>query len=220
MPAQQRLEPGNGVRLQIELRLIDQREFVLRQRAAKIDFELAARLHVLVHRRLEEAKGALPVAFGAMQGEIRVLQDLLAVGSGGRQQDDADARRGIDQLALDQTGATDLLDQPARQRRRRLRLWLSALEDGEFVAAQPRHDIAASDHGADPVRDDAKQMVAGVTPQCFVDGLETAEVDGQHRRRFAAGFGQPLVSFSWNSRRLPSLVSVSVRALASRSLMS
>jgi hypothetical protein len=66
VPAQQRFESGDPVRGQIKLRLIDQREFPKRQRAAQVDFEVAATLHLLVHRRLEEAIVSVPVAFRAM----------------------------------------------------------------------------------------------------------------------------------------------------------
>jgi hypothetical protein len=79
VPAQQRFESGDPVRGQIKLRLIDQREFPKRQRAAQVDFEVAATVHLLVHRRLEEAIVSVPVAFRAMQGKIRVLQDLRAI---------------------------------------------------------------------------------------------------------------------------------------------
>jgi hypothetical protein len=50
LPAQQGFEAGDAVQLQIELRLVDQPEFLLCQRTAKIDLEIAAGLHLLIHR--------------------------------------------------------------------------------------------------------------------------------------------------------------------------
>ena len=122
-----------------------------------------------------------------MQSEIGILQDLLAVGSAGGKQHDADAGGGIDQLAIEQIGTADLIDEPKRQRRRRLRLRLADLDDRELVASQPGDDIVAPGGGANPFADHGQQPVAGVAPERFVDGLEAVEIDGQNRHGFGSG---------------------------------
>jgi hypothetical protein len=52
----------------------------------------------------------MSVAFGAMQGKVRILQQLIVVGRLSRQQDDAHACRDVDQMALYQIGAADQID--------------------------------------------------------------------------------------------------------------
>ena len=53
--------------------------------------------------------------------------------------------------------------------------------DDEFVAAEPRHDVARAQCMAQPVGDLHQQEVAGVVSQRIVDDLEAVEIDEQHR---------------------------------------
>ena len=57
------------------------------------------------------------------------------------------------------------------------------LDDGEFVAAEPRHQLVAARHRAQPLRDLDQQLVAGGMAVNVVDRLEAVEVDAQHRER-------------------------------------
>ena len=116
-----------------------------------------------------------------MQGEIGIPQDLLAVRPAGGKLDDADAGGGIDQLPVEQIGTADLIDEPKRQRRRRLRLRLANLDHGELVGSQPGDDVVAPGGGTDPFADHGQEPVAGVAPERSVDGLEAVEIDGQNR---------------------------------------
>ncbi len=52
--------------------------------------------------------------------------------------------------------------------------------DDEFVATEPRHDIARPQRAAQPARDFHQQHIAGVMPQRIVDDLEAVEIDEQH----------------------------------------
>ena len=59
-------------------------------------------------------------------------------------------------------------------------------EDGELVAADPRHRVAEADAGPQPLADRHEEAVAGVVAEAVVDGLEVVEVDEQHGDRLVA----------------------------------
>ena len=63
----------------------------------------------------------------------------------------------------------------------------TGLDDGEFVAAEPRHQIVAADAGAQAVRDLAQQLVADLVAERIVDALELVDVDIEDRERLALG---------------------------------
>ena len=55
-------------------------------------------------------------------------------------------------------------------------------DDDEFVAAEPRHDVARTQRAAQPAGDFHQQHVAGIMAQRIVDDLEAVEIDEQHRK--------------------------------------
>ena len=95
---------------------------------------------------------------------------------------DADAGRGVAFVAAQlqrlaehgQQIAGDVLDVVA------FRGFLE--NDDEFVAAEPRHDVAGTQGAAQPVGDFHQQHVAGIVAQRIVDDLEPVEIDEQHRK--------------------------------------
>ena len=101
-----------------------------------------------------------------------------------RRERDADADAGIDLLPVDLDRLGNDLDQPARQRARRLRARI-ALQDREFVAAEPRDRVVLADRAADALRDGAEQLVADRMAERVVDALEVVEVEVEHRHRLA-----------------------------------
>ena len=52
----------------------------------------------------------------------------------------------------------------------------------EFVAAEPRHDVACAQALAQPAGDFHQQGVAGFMAERIVDDLEAVEIDEQHRK--------------------------------------
>ena len=54
--------------------------------------------------------------------------------------------------------------------------------DDEFVAAEPRHDVARAQRLAQPAGDLDQQDIAGVMPKQIVDDLEPVEIDEEHRK--------------------------------------
>ena len=55
----------------------------------------------------------------------------------------------------------------------------AADDDEEFVAADPRRDVALGHPGAEPVGDLAQQAVAGAVAERVVDPLEAVEIQEQ-----------------------------------------
>ena len=59
------------------------------------------------------------------------------------------------------------------------------LDDGEFVAAEPRDKVALLDAGADTARHGLQQLVADMMAERIVDALELVDVDIKQRERLA-----------------------------------
>ena len=103
--------------------------------------------------------------------------------------DDGDADRGADRdvLAGDIIGRADGGDDALRQRHHLRRVIADAGRDHrEFVAAEPRHQIAAAQRMRQPQRDVADQFVAGRMAERVIDVLEMVEIDIKHGGRFVA----------------------------------
>ena len=77
VPADQRLEAADLVAREIDDGLVVQLELAGRQRLAQVVLQRAARLHLRVHLRLEEAVGAAAVALGAVERQIGVPDQLV-----------------------------------------------------------------------------------------------------------------------------------------------
>ena len=180
-------KPRERVALQVHERLVVQLEFLLDERTAQTDLEAAARLHGRVHRRLEEAEGLAPVALGAVEREVGVLEQAVGIVAVVGRQRDADARGDIDLLAGHVIGTTDRLDDGACQPRRAGRLIAIDLDDRELVLAEPGQGIGRVDAAAQPVGNGGEKLVSGRVAERLVDALEIVEVDAEHRQ---AGFRQ------------------------------
>ena len=58
----------------------------------------------------------------------------------------------------------------------------AGLDDGEFVAAEPGHEIGLADAAAEADGDGFQQLVADHVPERVVDALEFVDVDIEHRQ--------------------------------------
>ena len=67
-----------------------------------------------------------------------------------------------------------------------LRIAHARLDDGELVAAEPRHEVALAHAGEQALAHLLQQRVADRVAQRVVDGLEVVEVQAQHRKALAA----------------------------------
>ena len=53
-------------------------------------------------------------------------------------------------------------------------------QDGELVAAEPRHGVAGAHRRPQPARDPDEELVAGYVAEAVVDDLEAVEVEEEH----------------------------------------
>ena len=150
-PADQRLEAADLVAREIDDRLVVQLELAGRQRLAQVVLHGAARLHLRVHLRLEEAEGAAPVALGAIERQIGVADQLVGAQPVGRADGDADAGADHHLVAVDLVGLAHRLDDALRQRGGIGRLGDGDLHDGELVAAHARDGVGLAHQRAQAV---------------------------------------------------------------------
>jgi len=86
----------------------------------------------------------------------------------------------------------------------------SGLDNGELVAAKPRHRVGLPDRGGEPLGDGDEQCVARLVAKLIIDRLEAVDVEIVDRdtpARLASASAVP--SRSANSARFGRLVSVS-----------
>ena len=181
-PAQQRLAAGDPVVLQVETRLIIDLEAAIDDRLAQIHFENAARADLGVHFRFEKTIGAAAGGLGRIHCEIRILQDLVEIGTVLRRQRDADAGVGGDLVAEAFIGRTDRLEDAAEQIHDVVRVPHPGLNDGELVAAKPGDEIGFLHAAAETERHRFEQLVADHVSERVVDALEFVDVDIEHRQ--------------------------------------
>ncbi len=141
-PAQQRLEADDVLAHQIDERLVVHFERFGGERRAQIDFQLAARLRLRVHLRLEKAEGRFAGGLGAIQRQIGVAQQVIGIMAIGRRHRDADGRADGHHVALDDVGLADDVDETLRQHGQLLRRLHFRHQHGELIAAEPRRGIA------------------------------------------------------------------------------
>ena len=189
VPARQRLEADDAARLDMHLRLEVQRELArlrrdARDRLAQCVFHFQALAGRLVHACRVELVIVPAGILGVVHRGIGIAQHGLAVAPVTRENADPDTRRRIQRVRPDLVavgkGTLQLAGDAGRSQRR----IDVGQHDGEFVAAQPCHDVAGAHRLAQARRDQAQQVVADVVAERVVDILETIEVD-QHQRDLA-----------------------------------
>ena len=104
-PAQQRLEADDVSADEIDERLIVHFQLLGGECRAQVDLELAARLRLGVHLRLEEAEGRFAVGLGAIERQVGVAQQTIGVVAVGGRDGDADAGADGHQVTLDDVAA-------------------------------------------------------------------------------------------------------------------
>ena len=112
--------------------------------------------------------------------EIGVPQNLVLIDCVSGHDRNADAGTDTDNVAIDDVGAAQQIDETLRQRCRRLRLRLAGLDDAEPIATEAGRDVAGLESGAESLRDHAQKRVANLATERLIDSLEAIEVDCQH----------------------------------------
>ena len=184
LPTQQRLVTADLVRLEIEDRLVGERQLVGRDRRLEIRAQRELRDHGLLHLGLEVAEGVAVGGLRLVHRDIGVAQQLVdRRGWRGEPVEfhDGDPDAALDRdLAVQPQGSADDLEQLGHDLRDG-RLVRDVLEqDRELVAAQAGSGVALPQRGTQARRDGLQHPVAGVVPERVVDGLEVVEVQEQH----------------------------------------
>ena len=81
----------------------------------------------------------------------------------------------------DQVGRADRGNDASGDRLQRIGIRRASGDDGEFVAAEPRHQVVAAHNAAQTLRHVEDELVADVMAERIVDVLEVVEIDVEHR---------------------------------------
>ena len=149
VPAQQRLQPDNAARTQLDLRLVVKFELVALDRAAQLVGDDHAFLDLAIEVGAVEAEAVAAVLLGAIEREIGLDHHGIGPGDVGRVARYPDADRDMDFVALDDIGLGQDFSDLGRQRACRRQILGAALQDRELVAAEARHDVGLADCIAD-----------------------------------------------------------------------
>ena len=141
VPPDQRLEPNNASRGELDLRLVIELKLALLDR----DSELVGDAHPLMHLKVEvvamETVAVAALVLGAVEGKIGLHHHRLRTGEVGRIEGYADARGDADLVALDAEGRGEHLADPGGKIPGRGRVGHIQQQNGEFIAAEPRDQV-------------------------------------------------------------------------------
>ena len=161
------------------MRLIVQREFAPAHGAEQ---PALGQLHRRARHRAVEEHGARAAAvLGLIHRQIGVAQQVLDGVAVFGEARDADARAHLVIAPGDVDRPLQRFDDALCNLVGRLGRRHLAQDDGEFVAAEPRHGVAFLDAGAQTLRHNGQQLIPGAVPDGVVDALEVIEVDVQQR---------------------------------------
>ena len=99
---------------------------------------------------------------------------------------DADGGADDDVLGVDRVGRAERGDHALGDLHHLVGVVADRGDDGEFVAAEPRHQVVAAQRARQAQRDVADQLVADRMAERVVDVLEVVEVDVEYRGRRGA----------------------------------
>ena len=198
VPPDQRLEPDNAPGGELDLRLVVELELAAVQRHPQLLGDPHALMNFTVEVVAVEAEAVAALVLGAVKRQIGLHHHRLGTGGFGREQGDADARGDADLVALDAERHGQKLADPGGKFPGGLRIGDCRQQNGELVAAEPRHQVLGPDRGLQPANDLLQQQVAHGVAERVVHILEVVDVEIEHgegRRAAQArgeGHGEPL----------------------------
>ena len=182
LPAHQRLDARDPLRIEVELRLIMQEELAALQAAAQGRLKRQPLERVDIDLLRVELVIVFAVLFRAVHRDIGVLHQGLFVVPLRRIRADADARRHAAFLPLNRHRLDERGEDLARYGGDLFRLGHFLDQHHELVPAQARHHVARAHRLGEPRPHFLQQLVAGVVAERVVDVLEAVQVDEQHRK--------------------------------------
>ena len=186
LPADERLEPLDRARRELDHRLVVQDELAVVDGALQVRLELEALERRVVHRGFEDLVAALAGLLGHVHRDVGVPQQLLGAlgtagpGVGGR---DADRGAGEDLLALEVERTLERREDPRGDLGRVDPVPAVLEQDRELVAAEPSGGVGLPERVLQPLADLAEHPVARRVAERVVDRLEVVQVHEQDRDR-------------------------------------
>ena len=161
LPADQSLNAGGFPRMDVDDGVIVQNEFVVGKRAAKFALVGASRDGLEPHGRFEKPIGIAAFTLGLVEREVGVLEQLFDICCVRRRQHDADAGADIDDVAVEIERRRYRRQQPiGGGERGALLLFVRRRQNGELVAAEPRHGVGFACARQQPGGHDFEQLIA------------------------------------------------------------
>ena len=147
---------------------------------------------------------------GAIEGQVRVLEQLVGAFTVGGRDRHADAGGDAHLVIAEVERGADRGNDARGERGGRHRLIGGDLHDRELVATQPCDRIAFPDAALEAIANGLQQSITGGVPQRIVDHLEAVEIEAQHGNAlFRRGPSNARSKRSRSNRRLGSSVSTS-----------
>ena len=174
---------------QVELRLIVEDERTLLQRPPQPALQAAPRPELAAQALAEEAGAVPPVRLGPVEGDVRMLEQLITVAP-------ASGNTAIPMLPLTVTGfPSSMVGSRTRASSFSATAGIVGVgdlrqQDRELIPAQPGHRVALADAAHEPAGHDPDQRVAGRMAEGVVHLLELVEVDQKHGRMAGVTLGQ------------------------------
>ncbi len=169
LPAQQGLKPVHGLAAYAALRLIHQPQFVSGNRQAQIVLEHPPLADGGAHARLIEPIGVAAIGLGTIERGIGMAEQCFAVHCVVRADRNADAGRDAVGLRCVAVWRAQRFQNGLGKLACLGRLPDARHQDGEFVAAQPRHHLVLGEHRGDARGDGLKHGIAGRMAEEIVD---------------------------------------------------
>ena len=189
-PADERLGADDGAGLQVHLRLVEQLEFPLVDRAVQAGFDRLPFDGAHIQLGLEELVAVPPLVLGMVQRHVGTLQQrlriLAVVGVDADADADGDVELVIGERERPREGCDDLL----RAHGRVLGVLQLRQHDHEFVPALPADRVGAPDAHRDFPPDDSQQLVAEQVSERVVDVFEAIDIQKEHGQASLVTVGQ------------------------------
>src|SRR5712664_928067 len=190
LPAQQRLGAGDLPRGQRHDRLVVDAELAAVERAAQGGFQVQQLHRPVVHADVELDAAPATLRLGPVERGVRVAEDVLWTRVIGVPVRNADRRAAEHLLVRELERRPQLLVEAVGDLPRVRGVGHVLEQDGELVAAEPRHRIAGAQRGLEPAAHLDEELVSEHVAEAVVDHLEAVDVQHQHRE---AGLVPPLL---------------------------
>ena len=161
VPAHQRLEAEDLAGPEVDLRLIDQAQLVLRSSARRRSASSRTRVAAWIGQAMIEQLEAVAAArLGPIERGVGVAQQHVALLAVVREDGDADAGGDVQFLLVDPHRRAHGFQQLAHRRHRVLRPLQSRQDEDELVAAHAGHGVAVAQAGLQAAAERHQQPIA------------------------------------------------------------